>query len=677
MVDDEERPEEREEDGPRRRGATSRTQHAAKCKTRRVKPRRTTRAEALLLAGAVLAALAVRLLSVPAATEGGLRLASPDSYAHLRRAESVARNFPRVPVRDAWLNHPDGGIFIWPPAFDLLVGGTARLFHGADATRDEVTRVLALLPPLLGALQVVALFFLARRVLSRRRAAIATVAFAFVPAAAIWSQFGHGDHHVAETLLLLLLLLALARAGESGLSGTQGLRRALLAGATLAAMVLTWQGAVFAAALSFLWAALALPGPRATAFALSAALLAAFGAVPFALGEDLPFTFVSFGWFQPVLLLAGAAVVAAIAAVRSTGRTRAALAAVALLLAAGAAPFAPRLAATVLRGSQYVAIHAAGVALDEVEKGGYLSYPRDFLGVVAEARPLVRPPFGATLRTAIEELSPGFVLLPVAVFAWGRRRPDRRLLALFGATLLLMTLSQQRNVYYLAPFAALALGEGLGRFAPRGCLRSRAALLAAASLLVVLPGLPHYGRIVRYAGAPGTDFAETLLRLRALAPPPADSADAPQPTPGSIPGVFAPWSAGHFVTALSGYPSAADPFAYGWRRQARLYTTTDDGEAERILRETRCAWLFTTDLRAVLPAYAAAAGRPATPLAATFAVRVHESASPRPLPFLELALDSRTAYRTPDGRVVPRFRIFRVRTATEMAEASSRAPAAP
>ncbi len=299
------------------------------------------------------------------------------------------------------------------------------------------------------------------------------------------------------------------------------------------------------------------------------------------------------------------------------------------------------------------------------------------LGLIAESRPLLRPPFPATLRNAVEESSPGIVLLPVALALWLRRHPDRRLLGLFGATLLLMTLSQQRNGYYLAPFAALALAEGLARLAPRGVMRSRPAAVAAASLLVVLPGLPHYGRIVSYAGAPGTDLVETLERFGTRYPPPFDAAGPAVPEPGSVAGVFCPWSAGHFVTSLSGYPAAADPFGYGFRRQARLYTTLDDAEAERILREARCAWLFTTDLRAVLPAYAAAAGRPPTPLAATFAVRVHESASPRPLPFLELALDSRTAYRAPDGRVVPRFRIFRVRTATEAEEGSFRAPDAP
>ena len=639
-------------------------------------PARTGRNALVLLATVFTVALGVRLLSVSAATEGGLRLGSPDAYAHLRRATAIARQFPAVTVRDPWLNHPDGGVFIWPPAFDLLGGGISRLAFGADATRDEVARVLAVLPPLLGALHVVPLFLLARRVLSRRRAVLAACAYSVLPVAAVWSQFGHADQHVAETLLLLLLLLALARTRAAG-ERRASFGRALAAGAALAAMVLTWQGAVFAAVLVFAWAGFALRPSAAAAFAVSSAGLTALGTLPYARGLDLPFTFVSFGWFQPALLLAGASAVAAIAAVRSRGPGRRVLAGLGLLLLAAAAPVASDLARGLFGGVRYVVSHQAGAARDEMARGGYLSYPKDWIGLIAESRPLLRPPFPATLRNAVEESSPGIVLLPVALALWMRRRPDRRLLGLFGAALLLMTLSQQRNGYYLAPFAALALAEGLARLAPRGVMRPRPAAVAAASLLVVLPGLPHYGRIVSYAGSPGTDLVETLERFGSRYPPPFDPAGEPLPEPGAVAGVFCPWSAGHFVTALSGYPAAADPFGYGFRRQARFYTTSDDAEAERILREARCAWLFTTDLRAVLPAYAAAAGRPATPLAGTVAVRVHESASPRPLPFLELALDSRTAYRAPDGRVVPRFRIFRVRTATEMAEASSRAPAAP
>ncbi|HYN44219.1 MAG TPA: hypothetical protein VE129_20760, partial [Thermoanaerobaculia bacterium] len=418
--------------------------------------------------------------------------------------------------------------------------------------------------------------------------------------------------------------------------------------------------------------------PReATLLALSATGFTALGTAPYAAGLDPPFTFVSFGWFQPVLLLAGSTAVAVILTFRSRGPDRRVFAGLAILLAVATSPFALPLSSAVLRGFRYVAVPTTGVSADEMDRGGYLSYPKDFLGVVAEARPLARPPLAATLRTAVEELSPGFVLLPVALVLWSRRRADRRLLALFGGALFLMTLSQQRNVYYLAPFAAMALAEALARLAPRGRMRPAPVAIAAAVLLVALPGLPQYGRIVGYAGAPGSDLVGTLERFRALAPPTVDPAATPQPRPGSIEGVFAPWSAGHFVTALTGYPAAADPFAYGWRRQARLFTATDDAEAERILAESRCRWLFTTDLRAVLPAYAGAAGRPGTPPGETFSVRVHEANSPNPVPFLELALESRTAYRAPDGRVVPRFRIWRVRTATGREGASAPAPAAP
>ena len=580
-------------------------------------------------------------------------------------------DFPRVPVRDAWLNHPDGGVFIWPPAFDLLVGGTARLAYGADATQAEVARVLATLPPLLGALHVVPLFFLVRRVLSRRRAVLAVAAYALLPAAAIWSQFGHGDHHVAEALLLLLLLLALARAREARAPARRVARQGRRRGSGRRR-----DGPDVAGSRLRRGARVPLGGPRPPA---ARGRRSSPSPRPASRRSGRRRTWPASTCRSRSSRSAGSSPCSSSRArppSRSSSpsargaRPARAFAGLALLLAAATAPFALPLSSAVLRGSRYVAIHTAGVSVDEMDRGGYLSYPKDFLGVVAEARPLVRPPVAATLRTAVEELSPGFVLLPVALVLWGRRRADRRLLALFGGALFLMTLSQQRNVYYLAPFAAMALAEALARFAPRGRMRPAPVAIAAAALLVALPGLPHYGRIVGYAGAPGSDLVETLERFRALAPPPVDPAAFPQPLPGTIEGVFAPWSAGHFVTALTGYPAAADPFAYGWRRQARLFTATDDAEAERILAESRCRWLFTTDLRAVLPAYAAAAGRPGTPPDETFSVRVHEATTPNPVPFLELALDSRTAYRAPDGRVVPRFRIWRVRTATERAAGS-------
>ena len=275
----------------------------------------------------------------------------------------------------------------------------------------------------------------------------------------------------------------------------------------------------------------------------------------------------------------------------------------------------------------------------------------------------------------MREVSPGFLLVPVAALLWLKaafRRPfrpraaARLLLAFFAAAVFAMALFQQRNVYYLAIFAALALAELLARIAPRRARgRPRTALpMVLAACLVIVPGAPYLARARAFADGPGYDVLDLFARLRALDPPPVDPSVVPPPAPGAIPGVMPPWSAGHFVTAIAERPSAADPFVYGWRRQCRLFTATDDAEALAILSAAKCRYLVTTDLTPLLPAYAAAAGRPPTPTARMFARRVHESDASSPAPFLERVLDSRTGTRRADGIFQPRFRVFRVLEAT-------------
>ncbi len=628
-------------------------------------------------------ALAVRLLPLPAAVDGGVRLLSPDCYAHLRRSALAVRELPHVPLFDPFLNHPDGGVFIWPPLFDLAVGGAARLLYGPAASMEEVAVPAAALPPLLGALQVLPLFFLARRLFGTGRARAATLSYALLPAAITWSKFGHADHHVAEVLALLLFLLAAARAAAAPLGRNVG--PAALAGAALALGVLTWQGYVFAAGLAFLWAFFALAPLPAAALAATATAASAAATAFFLSGEPrLPFSFVSFGWFQPLLLAAGALPLALRAFLGERGRRRAAAGVLALLLGLAVVPESGRLAGAVLRGGTFLAARGPGGAADDFDAAtkGYLSYPRDLLAVIAEARPLLGSPVATALAAAVADLTPGLLLLPWAILLWARppslasgRARGRALVALFGAVVLLMTLSQRRNVYYLALFCALALGEAVWRasVALRRLRRRRSPLrrrperlwtagpLLASVLLVVLPGWKTLAALPTYREAPGRDFLALLARLREAAPPPGDPLAFPRPGPGSWDGVFCPWSSGHFVTALAGRPAAADPNAYGWRRQCRLYTATDDREAEAILRGARCRWLLTVNLRPVLARYSAAAGREeGTPVDAMFGARIHESPSRAPVPFLELLLDSRSATRGPGGRLVPSFRVWRV-----------------
>ncbi len=396
----------------------------------------------------------------------------------------------------------------------------------------------------------------------------------------------------------------------------------------------------------------------------AAAAVAALGTGLALEGKAVPFSFVSFGWFQPLFLAAlalPAAVLAAFVA-RRRARVLAAAAVLVLVLAALVLPNTRALTGAVFRGSAYVA--GAGRAhLDDFDhaRGGYLSYPPELLRLIFEARPLLAD--GVSAEYSVRELSLGLVLLPAALFLWTRsalrrrRRDARLLLAVFAAALLVMTLLQRRNTYYLAAFTALAVAEVLARVRlPR--IAPRTLAFAIALSLVVLPGLPLLARVAAYADAPGRDFLDLMRRLARLDPPPADLADLPPAS--ATTGVMCPWAAGHYVSALSGRPAAADPFGYGFRRQCRLYTTPDAEEARAILVGARCRYLVTAELpEPVLLGYAEAAGRAGTPPARMLLRSVHVSAAERPVPFLTLVLASRSASLA-DGLLVPRFKVYRV-----------------
>jgi hypothetical protein len=375
---------------------------------------------------------------------------------------------------------------------------------------------------------------------------------------------------------------------------------------------------------------------------------------------------------------------------RSRGAFRTSQLILFLVLGVGVAPFIGPLLVSTFRGVAHLlgAEIGSGVLFDG---RGYLAYPGSLLSVIAELKPLLTP-FGlASIAGAGQDLSPGLFLLPVALLFWARSLRDqirsthrnlritaRSLLLIFGSALLLMTLSQRRNIYYLGIFTAIALAEGVGRLSGRFRIRRDAVPLVLTASLVLVCGIGPLRAMAAYRDGPGTDFFLLLQRFAAAAPTGIDPAALPAPSPGAIEGIFGPWAAGHYITALTGRPAAADPNGYGWIRQSRLFTSESDVEAESILRQARCRFLLTANLRGVLADYAQAADRPSTStFDRMFGIRIHESLSKRPVPFLELFLESRTAYREPGGRIVPVFRIWKVTSPVPEEGGSTPAPAAP
>ena len=592
---------------------------------------------AWLLAALCAFAFALRLVTLAALTAGGPRLLSVDDYGHLRRAAAIVREFPRVPYADPYLGHPVGGRWIWPPLFDLAIAAPARLLFGASAPLASILAVAAWLPPLLGALAVLPLAALARRALGGRRDLWVAAVYAVLPAAIAWSVYGHGDQHVAEALAFLVVLAAAA----AWLSGERDDWRALLpTSAALAAAVLVWQGGVFLAPIvgAAAWIERRRRG-GALVLAGSALLVA-----PWAWVAGGPSTYISFGPFQPLFL----ALCAGLLALASWGRWGS--------TAAAAAALAAGLSWTPLVGALG---HLAKSTSGAGRTGAYLAYPKEWLALIGEYRPLL----GRGLWPVLEQLSAGVLLLPIAWGLWvaqrrdvGERRPALVVLSCASPVVLAMALSQRRYVYYLAPLVAIALVDIASRLG-----RRQPVLGLAAGLLALLPTAPAFSELRAAPGAPGHDLLGTLSRLGQLDPPAADPLLPAQVRPGSVQGVMAPWSIGHLVTLFAQRPTVADNFGYGFAEQARFFTTPsgEDAAAAEQLERLRCRYVVVTDLRPVLGAYAAAAARPRVLSEDTLAMRLERSRAERPLPFLRLVLVSVSALPDERGDPLPLVKVYR------------------
>jgi len=191
------------------------------------------------LAAVFLLALAVRLTAEKSLRQTSpARFVSPDCLYHMRRARFAVAHFPRIPFFDPTIDYPAGAVSIWPPFFDLALALPARVLFGAAATRVQIERLASFVPPVLGSLAVVAAALLASRI--RRGYALPAAGFVALCGAHVqYSQYGHTDQHVAESLTSLVAIALFVRAREK-----PGIAREALSAAGLAAAVLTWQGAI-------------------------------------------------------------------------------------------------------------------------------------------------------------------------------------------------------------------------------------------------------------------------------------------------------------------------------------------------------------------------------------------------------------------------------------------------
>ena len=587
------------------------------------------------LAAALAIGIGLRLSTRKQLTAGGRAraLTSDDNY-HLRRARFATAHYPRTIIFDPLMNFPRGGVAIWPPLFDVALATPARLLHGKGASPEEVERG-ALWVPVAFAAGAILLAGLLGRLVAGPAAGVAVAAFVAVcPGHLLWTQYGHTDQHVAESFFGLLVLCLYLRSRDvfplspRERDGVRGqLFAELLTGVALALAVLAWQGAIYWGAIIalslFLEAALTRRSVlRPTLLTLGlAALLTAPATALWLAGVRPPLTYISFGFFQPLFLaaLAGGTILAEtlLAAARGQLERRELPWRVAAVAAAALAvlPFAGPLLLGLTRGLGYV----AGRTSEASGATGYVSYPKNWLSGIFEARPLLAD----GLALPAKQLSAAFFLSPLILLLWAARarktRPGLHIaLAVWGTVTLFLALSQRLNVYYAAPLAGLCAVEASAILARQlgKTPRARGALAVACAVALALPMAPGIREELASVRIPGSDLLETLEWMRARLPHAVSAYDARLLDPAVPPqdlaraaSVFAPWSLGHLILHDAELPVVANNFGYGFMDSIRFFLAESEVEALEIARQRRARWVLATDLVPRMNDYAGYLGR--------------------------------------------------------------------
>lgn len=600
-----------------------------------MKRMRSRRAVFLLgLAAALSIGTLLRLATYRELRDGArTRAVSDDDYYHLRRARFAVRHFPRTILFDPLMNFPAGGVSIWPPLFDLALASPSLVLHGPDASGPAVERDAAWVPLFFAAGTIALAGLLGRRLYGPAAGAASALFLAVSPGHLLWSQYGHVEQHVAESFFGLAALYSFVVSREKP-DSPHNSRREATAGLVLALAVLAWQGAVywgaiFALAL-FLEAVLTRRSVfRAAALTVgTAAVIVGAATAAWTRGVPMPFTYVSFGFFQPLFLAAMAAgtvlLDTIVCLLRRCLDRRGLLLRGAFLVAALAAvlPFGPELLRSFAGGIGYV----AGRTQEASGRGGYVSYPTAWLKGIFEARPL----FADGPSYPARHLSLALFFTPVAILVWARRALERHrtgihaTLAVWGAVTLFLALSQRVNEYYAVPLCALALVEAARRAAtwirkwsPSSRRPSRARVAALVGLVLALPMAAGVVEEVRSNHVAGSDLYGTLDWMRRELPRRVDPYDprllgprSEEAVPPDTRAVLAPWSLGHLLLYEAELPVVANNFGYGFLDSVRFFLAPTEEEALAIARAHRARWILAADLVPRMNDYALYLGRP-------------------------------------------------------------------
>jgi dolichyl-diphosphooligosaccharide--protein glycosyltransferase len=188
----------------------------------------------------------------------GIKLTGVDAYYYMRLVDNLVVNFPYLNVFDPYILYPGGDFITRVPAFfAYILSGAVRLLGGAAADQHTVDSIAVFVPPLLGALSVIPVYFIGRALVNRWAGLIAALIFSIMPGQLLsCTLLGNTDHHCAEIFLSGFFSMFFILAIQHGRQFTYTLLLkgrfppvskhipySMLAGLFFGLYLITWQGA--------------------------------------------------------------------------------------------------------------------------------------------------------------------------------------------------------------------------------------------------------------------------------------------------------------------------------------------------------------------------------------------------------------------------------------------------
>ena len=201
--------------------------------------------------------------------DGEVWFRGTDPYFFMRHIENAVHNFPHVNSFDPYKLFPGGGGVLAQPFFVFLGGAIALLFAFGSTASHTIEVIGAYIPPVLGTLTVVAVFFIGKELFNKWAGLLAAALLVVLPGEFLnRSLLGFTDHHVVESLLfavaMLFFIMAIRRARERQITFVHVVQRdwsvitrplvySLIGGAFLGMHILSWKGVLLLVFIIFIY----------------------------------------------------------------------------------------------------------------------------------------------------------------------------------------------------------------------------------------------------------------------------------------------------------------------------------------------------------------------------------------------------------------------------------------